>query len=428
MQGFGIAGMVVFTAAIAVATFVNTDIGLIAILLSMLLSPELEAGALPGRSIVLRAEDLLLIVVSFTWLAKMAIKKTPFIRKSPLNIPIGLYVAVICFATMRGMLSGYISPLRGSFYVLKLIEYFLLFFIVLNQVRTEKQVKLFLAVLFLTAFVVGIYGNTHIGSGMRISAPFEGEGEPNTLGGYLLFIMSLLGGLIYCYSEKRRVLALLFIFLIPTFIFTLSRASYLGAIPALICFAVITRNKRVFAAIIGIFLVSAVFFTFGPHELRERIGGAFKPGQWQEVREVMGVSLGPSPAARVESWQRVIKRDLPKSPFFGRGITGTEFLDGQYILSLIETGIIGLIFLMWMMVVAGKTAFSSYRVLEKPLYKGVALGYIAGLAGLLTHAIGSNTFVIIRIAEPFWFFTAIVVKLVDIETGTSVLRDKLPRR
>ena len=420
--------MVVFTVAIAVATFVNTDIGLIAILLSMLLSPELEAGALPGRAIVLRAEDLLLIVVSFTWLAKMAIKKTPFIRKSPLNIPIGFYVAVLCFATIRGMLAGNVIPIRGAFYVLKLIEYFLVFFIVLNQVTTEKQVKLFLAVLFLTAFIVGIYGNTHIGQVARISAPFEGAGEPNTLGGYLIFIMSILGGLIYYYSEKRRVLACLFIFLIPTFIFTLSRASYMGAIPALIVFAAITRNKRVFAAIIGITIVSAAFFTLGPPELRERIEGAFKPGPWQEVREVMGVSLGPSSAARVESWQRVIKRDLPKSPLFGRGVTGTEFLDGQYILTLIETGIIGLILLIWIMVVAGKTALSSYRVLEKPLYKGLTVGYMAGLAGLLTHAIGANTFVIIRIAEPFWFFTAIMVKLVDIETGTAVLRDKLPRR
>jgi hypothetical protein len=55
------------------------------------------------------------------------------------------------------------------------------------------------------------------------------------------------------------------------------------------------------------------------------------------------------------------------------------------------------------------------------------VGYLAGFAGLFFHAIGSNTFIIIRIAEPFWFFTAIVVKLVDIETGKAQMEDKVPR-
>jgi hypothetical protein len=42
------------------------------------------------------------------------------------------------------------------------------------------------------------------------------------------------------------------------------------------------------------------------------------------------------------------------------------------------------------------------------------MGYLAGFAGLLTHGIGANTFIIVRIMEPFWFFTAIVVMLPDL--------------
>jgi energy-converting hydrogenase Eha subunit B len=39
------------------------------------------------------------------------------------------------------------------------------------------------------------------------------------------------------------------------------------------------------------------------------------------------------------------------------------------------------------------------------------VGLIAGLVGLLVHAIGANTFIIVRIMEPFWFVVGIVIAL-----------------
>ena len=52
----------------------------------------------------------------------------------------------------------------------------------------------------------------------------------------------------------------------------------------------------------------------------------------------------------------------------------------------------------------------------------MALGFLAGTVGLLMHAIGSNTFIIVRIMEPFWFFAGIVVMLPLLE------RDEAARR
>jgi 2-oxoglutarate ferredoxin oxidoreductase subunit alpha len=43
--------------------------------------------------------------------------------------------------------------------------------------------------------------------------------------------------------------------------------------------------------------------------------------------------------------------------------------------------------------------------------QALALGFVAGTVGLLGHAIGANTFIIVRIMEPFWFFAAVVVAL-----------------
>ena len=52
-----------------------------------------------------------------------------------------------------------------------------------------------------------------------------------------------------------------------------------------------------------------------------------------------------------------------------------------------------------------------YRKSKDRFYKGLALGFLAGLVAMLTHAISANTFIIVRIMEPFWFLAAIVIML-----------------
>ena len=54
--------------------------------------------------------------------------------------------------------------------------------------------------------------------------------------------------------------------------------------------------------------------------------------------------------------------------------------------------------------------------------KGLTIGYIAGFIGLLTHAVGANTFIIVRIMEPFWFLTAMVVVIPQIEATDKAQR------
>jgi len=51
------------------------------------------------------------------------------------------------------------------------------------------------------------------------------------------------------------------------------------------------------------------------------------------------------------------------------------------------------------------------KEIPEPFYKGLILGFISGFAGILTQAIGTNTFIIVRIMEPFWFLCAIVMTL-----------------
>jgi hypothetical protein len=201
---------------IFMVTFIKAEWGLYILIFSMLLSPEVAVGDTAqislSRGVTLRLDDLLLVVIGLSWLARNAvIKDIGLFLKTPLNKPILFYVIACVLATGFGFMAGRVELKTGALYVLKYFEYFIVFFMMVNHVRNRAQVKRFVFFLFLTAFIVAVIGMVQIPSGERISAPFEGEsGEPNTLGGYLLFIGMTAAGMAIKIKDPRMRSLLLF--------------------------------------------------------------------------------------------------------------------------------------------------------------------------------------------------------------------------
>jgi len=48
------------------------------------------------------------------------------------------------------------------------------------------------------------------------------------------------------------------------------------------------------------------------------------------------------------------------------------------------------------------------------------MGFPAGFIGLLVHSIGANTFIIVRIMEPFWFVAGMVAMIPELETRNTI--------
>ena len=409
--------------AVFILVFIRTDAGLYLVLFSMLLSPEFGAGPrklAEGRSVSIRLEDLLLVVITLSWLAKMSINKDVGLAiKSRLNRPIVAYVAVTLLATLVGYLSGTIRTNAGWFYVLKYVEYFVVFYMTLNNVRDRTQAWRFMITAFLTAAVVSVIGIAQIPSGERVSAPFEGEsGEPNTFGGYLLLMMAILGGLAL---ETRLMwtrtwsLALVALMFVP-FIFTLSRASYLGVVPTLLVLALFSRNRRVVMIMLALGLMTAplLLSNLMPVSVKERITYTFKPQADQPMVRLGAVGLDPSTSERLHSMRDALAGWI-RRPILGYGVTGFRFMDAQYFRTLVETGIVGFGCFVWLVISILRSSGDSLALLRDPDDRGIVVGFLAGTIGILVHAIGSNTFIIIRIMEPFWFFMAIVVALPMLE-------------
>ncbi|MGH7345432.1 MAG: O-antigen ligase family protein [Candidatus Rokuibacteriota bacterium] len=409
----------VLAAALAVflIVFVRIEFGLYLVIFSMLLSPQLGSGGMvaEGRRIVIRSEDVLLLVVAFSWLAKTAVnKELGLTLKTPLNRPILAYVAATAIATLIGYITGTVAGFGGAFYVLKYIEYFVVYYMVVNNLVDRRQAWRLVTAAFLTAVIVSLIGLTQIPSGQRVSAPFEGkEGEPNTFGGYLLLLIAVAGGIALETVRLRTraiYLGLAGLMSIP-FMFTLSRTSYVGVLPAVLTMAVMSSRRRLMIGALAAALVaSPVAMALFPDSVMKRVLYTFEPERGQPTVRVGAVGLDPSTSARLISVKQAFD-GFTHRPIFGYGVTGFAFMDQQFARTLVETGIVGLatfLALIWAVLKAG---VASYRTLTVPEERGLALGFVAGTVGLLGHALGANTFIIVRIMEPFWFFAAIVVAL-----------------
>lgn len=394
-------------------SFLSIELGIYVLIFSMLLSPEIAVGAQSQREISIRMDDLLIFVISLGWLARMAFNKDLGIFiKNPLNKSILCYATICILATLFGMIFGKVSPLQGIMFVVKYIEYFVIFYMVLNNISSREQVKRYLLAILITAVIVSLYAIVQIPSGDRISAPFEGKsGEPNTFGGYLILIMSLLSGILLSYKQmkvKAASLAALGLVAVP-FMFTLSRSSWM-AVAGVYLTLMIFSNKRM---VLGILLIIAVLASplIMPDKMAKRYENTFmsKPLESKQRQvKVGGVYLDLSSSERVNSYMQILK-DIKKRPLLGYGVTGYGFIDGQYFRTLIETGVIGFSAFMYLLYRIFSTVLNIYRKSNDELFKGISLGILVGFAGMLTHALTANTFIIIRIMEPFWFVIAMVV-------------------
>jgi hypothetical protein len=416
------AGFVIF-----VVSFTSTQIALYILIFSMLLSPEIivgtTEGATLGRGITLRVDDFMLVIIGFSWIARMAInKELGLFLKTPLNRPIAYYIVVCMISTLSGTVFGRVDLKTGFLYVLKYFEYVIVYLMVVNHLKDKNQVRNYLAALLITCAISAIIGIWMIPSGERISAPFEGSrGEPNTFGGYLVFMICIVAGLLQTSTSLRNqaiYLFLILLFAVPLF-YTQSRSSYIAAIPAILSFVWLSKKKHWVIPLVLLLGLSLPYIA--PQPTKERIAYTFTQGlNRKDVVEVYGVKLDTSSSARLVSWKDAAS-DWMEHPILGYGVTGYGFVDAQYIRTITETGFLGLVFFALLMYTIFKEGRRVLLGTQDPFHQGLTTGYMAGFIGLLFHAAAANTFIIVRIMEPFWFVTGMVMMLLELEKPQPIL-------
>lgn len=404
-------------------SFVRGTDGLYILIFAMLFSPEVSSGVTAGKGagegagVVLRIDDVILFAVVLGWILRSAYQgRHAGIVKTSITPAIWTYMAVSIIATLLGMLAGTIRyPASALFHNLKYFEYFLLFFMILAHVRSKETVSKMIWAMFIVFFFVCIYGYYQIAHGIRVSPPFDEE--PNTFGGYTVLLMCLAGGMALCDNRARvrTTLVLLILFAIPPLLFSLSRASYLAFITGLMAFLILSHHRVLISAIaIAILAAMMLGLPVLPEPVQERVARTFEKETEYHV-QIAGVDFDASSSARIVSYQKALKLWL-KRPVLGYGVTGSHFIDGQYIRLLVETGIAGLVAFLaiyWRLLWAVKKV---YAHAQDPALKGISMGFFCGIMALLAHAVSANTFIIIRINEPLWLMAGLVLLIPKLES------------
>ena len=416
---FGIVGAII----IFVLSFVNLQFAIYTLIFATLLSPEFGSRTTHGGGFTIRGDDLILILICFSQLTRSAIyQHIGLFAWTPLNRYISFYILVCVISTGLGVLYGNVNPMTGFFFVLKYFQYFVIYFMVINNLETKAQARGYLLAILATAAIVSFIAIAQIPGGGRVSAPFEGDsGEPNTLGGYLLLITSLVGGMLFAPNavpkthHRFMLYGLMGIMVIPI-LFTLSRATWLAAIPVLIAFWIFSNQKIFFTAfgLIGLILAPMLM----PEAVKERVFYTVEKQQnvWalQQQEQIAGFTFDPSSSARIRAWRNALEA-VPAHPILGWGVTGWRFIDSQYFKVVVETGLLGLFaffLLLWNIL---KRSWITYKSCRDPLFRGVALGLFVGTIALMAHATMANTFIIVRIMEPFCLILAIVIGVPHLE-------------
>lgn len=415
------AAMAFTLAGLCIAALLSTPFALYLLIFSMLLSPELVIGQMAGKSMIdrgmtLRLDDMLLLVIGLSWLVKMAVyKELGVVFKTPLNRPILLYLAACIVSTLVGILFGRVRPVTGLLYTMKYFEYFFIYFMVVNHLQTRNEAKRYLIAALITCCIVSLYAIAQIPSGVRASAPFEGEvGEPNTLGGYLVLMFSLTAGLWLFVKETRIkfMLGVLGVLMLVALSATLSRSSYLALGATMAALMIFSRRRAVL--VLGVALLISLSPFIVPERVKHRVGETFarQPGEEQGQVQMGRVMLDTSTSARLISW-KTSTQDWLRHPLFGYGVTGYGFIDAQYFKVLVDTGAVGMMAFVYLLYSLWSKVMAAYRTLTASWAQGLALGFLAGYIGLLVHAIGANTFIIVRIMEPFWLIVGLIVVIVS---------------
>ncbi|MGC2321686.1 MAG: O-antigen ligase family protein [Terriglobales bacterium] len=288
-----------------------------------------------------------------------------------------------------------------------------LYFASLYAIKDEKQMRILLAIMSVSAFLVAFtffrtnYGRdfSHFSWGRR-DAGTIGYAGVNGLGAYAAGALAFIVAYISCENSKIRKLGLLGLIaiLMYSLLYSYSRGAYMGFIAALVIQGFLKNRKLLIIVVVLLCSWRLIL----PESVLERITMTYgEDGK-----------LESSSADRVLIWEDAEKLVM-ENPLFGTGFATYAFMHrvkhyedthNYYMKMIVENGSIGLILLLAVILTAARQSYLLFRSAEQPFFRGVGLGLLGLLTSVLIVNIFGDRFSYLQVNGCTWVLMACVVR------------------
>ena len=361
-------------------------------------------------------ETIALLIPLIAWIVKLRYVPDAHFIKTPLNFPIMYWGIVVVLASIGSIAQTY------SFYEFRsqFLKQIILFFIVINNIKTNKQMLKIVYILAISACVFSIYGisgyfNSTLTEYGRATGAF---GSYSRSAMYCILVIPLI--LTVFFHTKNKYIKLVLI--LSAFLTGILLVLTFTRGPWLILFGILLillfrKNRKMLIAFLAALLLLVLFC--GPVTERVKFTFEFKEGinralsgrltlwhnslQIIKKHPVLGVGYGPN-----------IFRKMYLHPEYKFYITDPHGNFQQsdahnlYLQIPIETGIVGLVVFMYLLAGYIKYVYKSYIHTEDCFKKDILFTIFLTIIGFLVCSI-SGYFYEDRIGLMFWLYMAISI-------------------
>jgi O-antigen ligase len=385
--------------------------------------------------------DLALIAVYFVWIVRIATGKSGSFVGTPLGLPIVVFMLLACASFVAGLAHAYLDQyvLRHFVEILLSIS---LFFVIVNNVRTQRQLRTLIIITILAGFGASLLGiilyflpsdwSVRLLSALgRVGYP-TGSGvlryvednpdlaqraiststDPNVLGGLLILITTLTAAQLFARKPvlpKPALVTMVLVDMLCLYL-TYSRGSMAGLAAGLGLLALVKYRK-----LIPLMLAAGVLLLLLP-QAQDYVQHFVEGIQLQDLATLM----------RLGEYKDALSL-ISRHPWIGVGFVGTPEtslyigVSNVYLLIAEEMGLIGLgAFLLIIYLFSRQIWLAWPAVREEEGLEAILLGLAASVAGILVGGLFDHYFFNLSFPHSvsiFWIYLGLA--MVTVRFGTD---------
>lgn len=444
----GIAGIIYIIVA-----WIWPEIALLGILLFT--STIFDIYSLPSIPIGignLVVSDILILVLLGIIFLRVLNKSASYLIRTPLDIPLLSFYCTAIIATVVGIYAARVT-FNQSLGEVRIVNFFLTFFIVTNLVRNEKQLRrLYRGIILLGLFVgLAMIAQYILGNSVQIlpgrvetlsTAGDTSHGVTRVLPpGQSLVMLSLVCLVVQMLFDKKAIRFVTYLMQIGivglAVLLTFNRSFWTAIVLSLIIVSLLISLRDNVKYVQSIFLIILIaggilmpFLSVEDGEVGKLIEG---------ITTRMGTLFNPDTSEEDSLVYRYIEDEyafpqIIKHPLIGLGLGAnyrpldpridfgparyslTYYIHNGHLWFMLKTGIVGYLFFIWFLLLFVKRGFKMWKQIQDPTLRGVVLAFVAIIPGIL---IASTVNPIIK--HPYW--TPVIGVMLGM--GEAILRASL---